>query len=96
MNKMTRKQASIVFKARTRMTKVKGNYKNGNPDQKCRACKVSNETQKHVLEECPVLHPNGPPKESHMNPFSQNINVLKETARSIEKIMEEIEKVSKI
>ena len=29
MNRLTRKQASIVFKTRTRMIKVKGNYKNG-------------------------------------------------------------------
>ena len=28
MNKLTRKQASIIFKARTRMLKVKNNYKN--------------------------------------------------------------------
>ena len=29
MNKLTRKQASTIFKARTRMIKIKGNYRNG-------------------------------------------------------------------
>ena len=38
MEKLTRKQASTIFKARTRMTKFKGNYKNQYPDQ-MRACK---------------------------------------------------------
>ena len=52
MEKLTRKQASTIFKARTRMTKVKGNYKNGFPDQTFRACRNANETQAHILYEC--------------------------------------------
>ena len=56
MKKLTRKQASTIFKARARMIKVKGNYKNGYPDQKCRACKDAPETQKHALYECKKLH----------------------------------------
>ena len=57
MNMLTRKQASIIFKARTRMLKCKGNYKNGYPTLTCRMCKQAEETQTHVLEECPELHP---------------------------------------
>ena len=34
MLKLTRKEASTIFKTRTRMIKVKRNYKNGYPDQK--------------------------------------------------------------
>ena len=52
MKKLTRKQASTIFKARTRMLKVKNNYKNGFPDLICKACGVENETQSHVLYEC--------------------------------------------
>ena len=48
MNRLTRKQASIVFKTRTRMIKVKGNYKNGYSDLTCRACKGVQETQNHA------------------------------------------------
>ena len=57
MKKLTRKQASTIFKARTRMLKVKNNYKNGFPDLTCRACNVECETQSHVLYECKKLHP---------------------------------------
>ena len=39
------------------MIKVKGNYKNGYPDQTCRACKEKPESQKHVFYECNKLHP---------------------------------------
>ena len=46
MNELTRKQTSLIFKARARMLKVKGNYKNGHPNQTCRMCKSEGETQK--------------------------------------------------
>ena len=90
MYKLTRKQASTIFKTRTRMIKVKGNYKNGYTDLMCRACEGMPETQKHVLAECRVLHPNGGPAHEEINPFSQNLNILKETARNIEKLIEEV------
>ena len=90
MNKLTRKQASIVFKTRTRMIKVKGNYKNGHPDQKCRACKGAEESQKHALSDCIALHPHGPPPSNVLDPFSDNINVLKETAKNVEGIEERL------
>ena len=86
MNKLTRKQVSLVFKTRTRMMKVKGNYKNGYPDLICRACKNAEETQNHTLSDCKALHPYGPPTRNEMEPFSDDINVLKETARTVEEI----------
>ena len=82
MNKLTRKQASTIFKTRTRMIKVKNNYRNGYTDLTCRACKSTTETQIHVLRECQVLHPYGGKKENELNPFSENINVLKETVKT--------------
>ena len=94
MNKLTRKQASTIFRARTRMIKVKGNYKNGYPDLKCRACKNSNETQNHAIAECPVIHTNGLQPSRTVDPFSENLNVLKETARNIEKVEEELKNYS--
>ena len=42
------------------MIKVKANYKNGFPDQTCRACNDQAETQNHVLNECKMIHPNAP------------------------------------
>ena len=50
MNELTRKQASTIYKARTRMLKIKGNYKNGHPNLVCRMCKNDEETQSHILE----------------------------------------------
>ena len=94
MNKLTRKQASTIFRARTRMMKVKGNYKNGYPDLKCRACKNSNETQNHAIAECPVLHTNGLQPSRTVDPFSENLNVLKETSRNIETVEEELKNCS--
>ena len=56
MNELTRKQTSLIFKARSRMLKVKGNYKNGYPELSCRLCKKAEETQTHILEECEKIH----------------------------------------
>ncbi len=54
---MPRKQASTIFKARSRMLKVKTNYKNKYKNNlKCRACGLIDETQNHVLDECLKLH----------------------------------------
>ena len=39
MSELTRKQTSLVFKARSRMLKVKGNYKNGYQDLTCKLCR---------------------------------------------------------
>ena len=90
MMKMTRKQVSTIFRARTRMLKVKGNYKNGHSDLKCRACKNAVESQNHVLIECPALHPHGLASRKSMDPFSENINTLKATAQHIDNPMTEI------
>ena len=68
--------------------------KNGFPDQKCRACKAADETQKHVMVECPVLHPYGQRNRIPVDPFSNNINDLKTTVRDIEEILENLNKVS--
>ena len=43
MNELTRKQASLVFKTRTRMIKAKANYKNGHSNLTRRACKKRNQ-----------------------------------------------------
>ena len=88
INKLTRKQASVIFKSRTRMIQTKGNYKNGHTDLTCRACKNMPETQQHVLQECPKIHPYGNPTNKEIDPFSKDINVLKETVRNIERIVE--------
>ena len=90
MNRLTRKQASIVFKTRTRMIKVKGNYKNGYTDLTCRACKGVQETQNHALTECKALHPYEPPTSNEYQPFSADLNILKETAKTVEEVEKQL------
>ena len=59
MKLLTRNQCSTIFKARTRMIKVKDNYKNAHKTVECRLCKKTPETQQHILEECETVHAPG-------------------------------------
>ena len=93
MRKLTRKQTSTIFKARTRMTKIKGNYKNEYPDQTCRACNNNPETHLHALNECMVLHPivSASTEDPKLNCditdiFSDCTEKLREVATKIDKI----------
>lgn len=53
MNKMTRRECALnIFAIRSRMMKVKGNYKNKYTDLTCRWCKNAPETQEHIMKEC--------------------------------------------
>ena len=72
------------------MIKVKCNYKNGYSDHNCRLCKNGAETQNHILYECQVLHPHGKPGIKQMDPFSENINILKETANNVGILLEHL------
>ena len=91
MNILTRKQTSIIFKARTRMTKVKGNYKNGHRNLQCRKCIINTETHTHCLEECTGLHPDNDTKITTEVLFSDTTESLKNSAKTIEKIIEFLE-----
>ena len=87
MNKLTRNQASTIFKARTRMLKVRSNYKNGNTNMKCRLCNKEEETQKHALEECEII--NETCEKVTPNKIFNDIDMeeLKSTAKQIEQRM---------
>ena len=84
------KQVSTIFKAMTRMTKVKGNYKNGHRDLTCRACKRSTETQQHVLNECIALKTEID-NNYNTNPFIDDTNKLKIIAKEIDQTIDRIE-----
>ena len=57
MSKLNRTQASLIFKARTRMLNIKDNMRGGYKDNMtCRICNTEVETQKHIFEECSKLH----------------------------------------
>ena len=91
LNKLTRRQASTIFKARTRMLDVKNNFRNKYKDTLCRQCNQHLETQEHVLEECKSLHPNEANKVRKSDLFSVNVNCLKVTVSKIETTLEKLE-----
>ena len=94
MNKLTRQQTSTFFKARTRMLPVKNNYRNKNWNHTCRACGVPVETQKHVLEDCEVLHLVGEYKVYDKEIFSDNPSKLRTTATNIQNIRGQLNNIA--
>ena len=44
-------QARILFKIRTRMIKVKNNFRNGVIETKCPICKDGEDSQEHIFTE---------------------------------------------
>ena len=91
LDKLTRNQASIIFKARTRMLDVKNNFRGKYQNTICRACKESNETQEHILEECAKIHENEETKVRKSDLFNKEIMELRDTAKKIEKIIETLD-----
>ncbi len=91
MNKLTRKQASTIFKARTRMLDVKNNYRGKFNDNICRMCNAAVETQDHILETCPNIHQHDQTKITNTNIFDENTTELGNTANAILKIMIKLE-----
>ena len=94
MTELTRKQTSTIYKARTRMTKVKANYKNGHPDLKCRICGQAEETQGHVLEECSTLHSNPDNQIKTEQIFDEHTDTLKNIAIKIQETLEKLNNIS--
>ena len=89
MDKLTRNQASVIFKARTRMLTAKSNYKNGYKDLTCRLCKKYEETQNHILEECEKMIEL--PRITKEMIFSEDVKELKETVSNVMKRIEILE-----
>ena len=70
LEKLNRKQASTLFQTRTRMLKVKENYKTKyQTNLMCRACGLFEETQNHILNECKKLHETNETRTNPNNPF---------------------------
>ena len=86
LDKLTRNHTRAIFMARTRMIRIKGNYKNKYQDQKCRGCGHPEESQKHILEICPTIHNDQQSKIPIKDIFSDNLITLKETAQKLNKI----------
>ena len=92
MSTLTRKQSSLIFKARTMMIKVKSNYKNGFNDLNCRFCKNEEETQLHILEICPDLHPDYTTKVPNTSSLVRTLT-LRAMANKLNDIMEKLSEI---
>ena len=92
LDKLTRKECNTIFRARTRMSEVKNNFKTKYQDNTCRACKTTTETQEHVLNECQILHPTSESKVTSQDIFNEDTESLRNTAKKIKETLEKINK----
>jgi hypothetical protein len=88
MEKLNRKQASLIFQARTRMLSIKDNFwQRYINDLVCRACGQQLETQTHVLNECETILKYLNSRVQQAEIFTKDAQKLKLTANKIAKIM---------
>ena len=91
MMELTRREVSAIFKARTRMLDIKNNFRGKYNNTVCRKCNKETESQDHILQECSEGD-DIPIKVKTWEIFSSNTIILKNAARKIQIIMEDIEK----
>ncbi len=95
MEKMNRKQCSIIFQSRTRMLPIKDNYRQKYAyDLRCRACGLQIETQNHILTECEELHKEGNTKIQMNEIFKEDTIELQETANKLIKTIEKLQNIN--
>ena len=88
--KLPKEQARAIFMARTRMIKVKTNYKNMYTNTICRGCGLKEETQQHVLEECTSIHTQDNLKTPTNQLFSNDPTTTKPTANKLTTLLKTI------
>ncbi len=89
MEKLGRKECSIIMKTRSQMIPCKNNMKTSNPNLMCRFCRDENKTedQEHILQNCTVTKEKGLNIE-YKDIFSENdIINLKESTKKINEII---------
>ena len=91
LSKLKRKEASIIFKLRNRMIKIKRNYKNAYTNLTCRGCNANEETQQHVLEDCTGIHMEDNTKVHRHEYFTDDIDMLRTTTKKLETILARLE-----
>ena len=82
---LTRNQCANIFTVRSRMMKVKCNYKSQYQSLQCRWCNATEENQEHVLTGCP--------KFSHL---TEELNYSKIMANDIDNLKIEANKLQEI
>ena len=92
MKKLTRNEVSTIFKTRSRMLEVKGNYKKKYPNQICRGCNKEEETQNHVLEQCTGIHQTEGTKVTIEEIFSEDTHTLQKATKKVNKVIQTLQK----
>jgi len=92
ISNLNRQETSLIFRARTRMLDMKENYKNKYTDQKCRKCQNAPESQKHILEECEVIHQTDLTKAREYEIHSNSLTLNKKAAKNILIILDKLKK----
>ena len=95
MMKLGRFQASTIFKARSRMLDFKANFKGKYKDDKCRFCRIKEETQDHVFFEC-QSSPITPEGSFTIDDLFRDHDTMKlrKIARTIDKIIDKLDEIS--
>ena len=90
MNKLNRRDASTIFRTRTRMLDIKENFRGKYNQPSCRLCNDPLETQEHILEECKTIHKDESTKIHIEEIFNEDTNSLRTTAERIRTIMQQL------
>ena len=77
---LNRQEVRAIFMARTRMIQCKRNYKNKYPNMTCMGCGHTEETPKHILEECIRIHETNNTKVTTLEISSEDTGVNRTTA----------------
>ena len=96
-SKMSQNESQMIFKLRSRTTKVKTNYKGMFENLECTVCHEENESQKHILhcKEIRKMKENNEKELKYENIFGENVIKQREIAKCFEenvKIKENLEK----
>ncbi len=79
------------------MLKTKDNFKGMFKDKTCRMCGKTEETQTHILETCAAkYHTTTNIRVTNTEIFSNNLTILRNAARKVKIITEELEKIEKL
>jgi hypothetical protein len=87
MENLSRMECSNIIYLKTRMIKVKGNYKNAHKDMKCRWCMKQDETQIHIFKECNNLKTHTE-RIKYDDIMTDQATDMKEEARKLAKVIE--------
>ncbi len=91
VGRLTRMEASTIFKARSRMLEVKNKTIRINTETEYADCNNQENDQLHVLQECSALGQMNLQKATMENIINEDVKTLTETVVFINNIMEKVQ-----